>query len=390
MRSVSLSIEAQSTTEASSVYVHAPFCARRCVYCDFAVTIQKEGDVDGWVQGLQSELAYIEEEELFVLADQLDTLYVGGGTPSLLGPRAMLGLAKVIGSQRLTNQGLEWTAEANPESFSAEVAAEWGAVGVNRISLGAQTFDPAALRWMGRLHGAEGPLEAIEAARHGGIENVSLDLIFGLPLHIGRSWEDDLRRAIALDVPHISLYGLTVEPGTQLGQAVRKGREPSVDEDQYRMEFLMANEVLTASGYRHYEVSNFARPGFESRHNNAYWAGDPYLGLGNSAHSFAPPVRRWNLHSWEDYKAAVHTEASPEADREVLDEAAARLERVWLGLRTIDGIPRPDVGTAQDRLINDWVERCLAHRTEERFALTPEGWLVLDQLAVEYDMSYSG
>ena len=212
-----MSSAALSTTEASSVYVHAPFCARRCVYCDFAVTIQKEGDVDGWTQGLKSELAYIEAENLFVLADQLDTLYVGGGTPSLLGPRAMLELAQVIGSQRLADPALEWTSEANPESFSAEVAAEWAAVGVNRISLGAQTFDPGALRWMGRLHGAEGPLQAIEAARCGGIENVSIDLIFGLPFHIGRSWEDDLRRAIALDVPHISLYGLTVEPGTQLG-----------------------------------------------------------------------------------------------------------------------------------------------------------------------------
>lgn len=385
-----MSSAALSTTEASSVYVHAPFCARRCVYCDFAVTVQKEGDVDGWTQGLKSELAYIEAENLFVLADQLDTLYVGGGTPSLLGPRAMLELAQVIGSQRLADPALEWTSEANPESFSAEVAAEWAAVGVNRISLGAQTFDPGALRWMGRLHGAEGPLQAIEAARCGGIENVSIDLIFGLPFHIGRSWEDDLRRAIALDVPHISLYGLTVEPGTQLGRAVRKGQESAVDEDQYQIEFLLANEVLTASGYRHYEVSNFARPGFESRHNAVYWAGEPYLGLGNSAHSFAPPVRRWNLHSWEDYQAAVHAAASPEADREILDEAATRLERVWLGLRTIDGLAEPEAGTEQARLLNDWVERGLALRTEERFALTPEGWLLLDQLAVEYDMSYSG
>jgi len=388
--SVSVSCSSVSATEAFSVYVHAPFCARRCVYCDFAVTVRAEGGLDGWVQGLLSEIALIEEENLFVMADQLDTLYVGGGTPSLLGPKAMSKLARVIGSQRLTSQDLEWTAEANPESFSSQVAEEWRAVGVNRISLGAQTFDAAALKWMGRLHGAEGPLKAIEGARGCGIENVSIDLIFGLPIHIGRSWEDDLRRVIDLDVPHISLYGLTVEPGTHLGQEVRKGREPAVDEDQYRKEFLMAAEALTASGYRHYEVSNFARPGFESRHNAAYWSGDPYLGLGNSAHSFAPPVRRWNLHSWEHYQAAVGASKSPEADREVLDEAASRLERVWLDLRTIDGIPRPAAGTPQDRLARDWVERGLAAWVEDRCVLTPEGWLILDQLAVEYETSALG
>ena len=144
-------------------------------------------------------------------------------------------------------------------------------MGVNRISLGAQTFDAAALKWMGRLHGVEGPTKAIEAARGCGIENVSIDLIFGLPIHIGRSWEDDLRRVIDLDVPHISLYGLTVEPGTHLGKEVLKGREPAVDEDQYRKEFLMATEALTASGYRHYEVSNFARPGFESLYCLLVW-----------------------------------------------------------------------------------------------------------------------
>tara|TARA_A100001037_G_scaffold47506_1_gene39181 strand:- start:7593 stop:8675 length:1083 start_codon:yes stop_codon:yes gene_type:complete len=360
------------------------------VYCDFAVTVQAEGDLEGWVQGLRSEIALLEEENLFALADQLKTLYVGGGTPSLLGPKAMSKLAGVIGPQRLTSQDLEWTAEANPESFSSEVAEEWRAVGVNRISLGAQTFDPAALKWMGRLHGAEGPIKAIEGARACGIENVSIDLIFGLPTHIGRSWEDDLRRVIDLDVPHISLYGLTVELGTHLGQEVRKGREPAVDEDQYRKEFLMAAEALTASGYRHYEVSNFARPGFESQHNTAYWSGDPYLGLGNSAHSFAPPVRRWNLHSWEQYRVAVDASKSPEADREILDEAASRLERVWLDLRTIDGIPRPMEGTPQDRLARDWIERGLAAWVGDRCVLTPEGWLILDQLAVDYETSALG
>ena len=372
------------------MYVHAPFCARRCLYCDFAVTVRKTGDLEGWVRALAGELVYVQHEGLFALADHLRTLYVGGGTPSLLGPEAMHGLARVIGRDRVSHPELEWTAEANPESFTAEVADGWREAGVNRISLGAQSFDAGALRWMGRLHGADGPPAAVEIARGVGIDNVSVDLIFGLPSHLGRSWEDDLHRAVDLDVPHVSLYGLTVEAGTALGRAVLDRRETPVDDDRYREEFLMAAEVLVAAGYRHYEVSNFARPGFESRHNSTYWLGEPYLGLGNGAHSFAPPVRRWNLRAWEEYSAAAESLKNPEVEREVLDVAAVALERIWLGLRTDQGLVRPPVGTARAGLVDDWIERGLARQMKDRVCLTTEGWLLLDRLAVDYDAVASG
>jgi len=372
------------------VYVHAPFCARRCLYCDFAVTVRKTGDLEGWVRALAGELVYVQREGLFALSDHLRTLYVGGGTPSLLGPQAMQGLARVIGPDRLSDPELEWTAEANPESFTADVAEGWRAAGVNRISLGAQSFDAGALRWMGRLHGADGPPAAVEIARDVGIDNVSVDLIFGLPSHLGRSWEDDLHRAVDLDVPHISLYGLTVEAGTALGRAVKERRETPVDDDQYREEFLVAAEVLIAAGYRHYEVSNFARPGFESRHNATYWLGQPYLGLGNGAHSFAPPVRRWNLRAWEEYSLAARSSRNPEAEREVLDTAAVALERIWLGLRTDQGLVRPPEGTAVAGLVDDWIERGLARQMQDRVCLTTQGWLLLDRLAVDYDAVGSG
>lgn len=366
-----------------SIYVHAPFCARRCSYCDFAVSVRRIGDVDGWLDALAGEWRLVESEGLFAVAERLDTLYVGGGTPSLLGPAAMDGLAAIVGRDRLTGETLEWTAEANPESLTEEVVRGWAAAGVNRISLGAQTFDEGALRWMGRLHGPEGPGRAVAAARAAGIGNVSIDLIFGLPAGVGRSWIEDLERVLALDVPHVSLYGLSVEPGTALGRAVREGREPPVDEERYSEEFLVAADVLTAAGYVHYEVSNFAKPGAEARHNAAYWDGRPYLGLGNGAHSYAPPVRRWNARAWERYRELVAEGRSPEESRERVAGDAARLEEIWLGLRSRRGIPAPDEGSNQRIRVDGWIRRGLAEQDEGRVRLTVDGWLLLDELAVD-------
>lgn len=369
-------------TTVGSVYVHAPFCARRCTYCDFAVSVRKTGDVRAWLEALAAEWHLVEEEGLFRVADVLDTLYVGGGTPSLLGPTAMDGLAVIVGRERLEGEDLEWTAEANPESLTPGVARGWAAAGVNRISLGAQTFHDGALRWMGRLHGPDGPGRALDAARAAGIENVSIDLIFGLPEDVGRSWPDDLERVLALDVPHVSLYGLTVEAGTALGRAVREGREPPVDEERYREEFLVAAETLTSAGYVHYEVSNFARPGAEARHNAAYWDGSPYLGLGNGAHSYAPPVRRWNTRAWEHYRDEVSAGRSPEESRERVEGDDARLENVWVGLRSRTGIPAPATVSKLRGRVDGWIRRGLAVEDEGRIRLTTEGWLLLDELTV--------
>lgn len=355
------------------------------MYCDFAVTVRHTGDLPAWTQALAAEIEHVGDEGLFELAPELTSVYVGGGTPSLLGPGAMSGLAEVLGRDRLGTPELEWTAEANPESLTNEVARGWREAGVNRLSLGAQTFHEPALRWMGRLHGAEGAVSAVRAARAAGIDNLSVDLIFGLPSGVGRSWDDDLDRTLALDVPHVSLYGLTIEAGTPLGKAVREGREPPVDEELYREEFLRAAEVLCSAGYDHYEVSNFARPGAESRHNLVYWEGRPYLGLGNGAHSYAHPVRRWNVRSWERYSAVTSDGDSPEDGREVIDDEAWSLERTWLGLRTREGIAVPAPGTRARAVTDRWERAGLSATGGERLHLTTEGWLVLDQLVIELD-----
>lgn len=370
----------------ASVYVHAPFCVRRCSYCDFAVQVRRQGGPEEWLEALAGEVAALEEEGRFRVADQLETLYVGGGTPSLLGPRAMDGLVAVLGRSRLRGDGLEWTAEANPESLTRELAEAWRGAGVNRLSVGIQTFHDPALRWMGRRHGPEGGRRAVAAARSAGMENLSVDLIFGLPPHLRRDWRADLEAVLALEVPHVSLYGLTVEAGTALGRAVRAGREPPVDEARYEEEFLMAAQVFQEAGYDHYEVSNFARPGARSRHNAAYWDGRPYLGLGNGAHSYLHPLRRWNLRGWDAYREEARNRRLPLESEEHLDAAAHRLERVWLALRTDGGWPRSGAREeAVSALLERWTRRGLASPDGDAVRLLPRGWLLLDELALELD-----
>jgi len=371
-------------TPVSSVYVHAPFCARRCFYCDFAVTVRRTGDVDGWAEAIAGELE-LRRSAGVRLADRLDTLYVGGGTPSLLGASAMTRLRDLLGRERLAAPGLEWTAEANPESLTPEVAEAWRAAGVTRLSLGVQSFQAAPLRWMGRLHGAEGAVRAVEIARAAGFEQISVDLIFALPEGVERSWSEDLDQVLELGVPHVSLYGLTAEKGTGLGRGVDAGRVTMPDDDRYRAEYLEAHERLCAAGYRHYEVSNFARPGSESRHNAAYWDRSPYLGLGNGAHSFVAPIRWWNTHGWSDYAEALAEGRDPTDTVEPLDRAGDRLEAIWTGLRTSSGLAVEPWGDAGRQLAEEWAEAGLAEIDAGRVRLTVQGWLLLDSLALDFD-----
>lgn len=368
----------------ASVYIHAPFCARRCFYCDFAVTVDRAPDPAPWLEALRGEFALLEGSG-WAPAIPLETLYVGGGTPSLLGERAMAGIAALFGRERLGHPTLEWTVEANPESLTPAVVTGWREAGVNRLSLGVQSFQPEVLRWMGRLHGADGARRSVEMARDGGITNLSVDLIFGLPQRLGRQWSDDLEAVLALGLPHVSLYGLTAEGGTGLGRAVGEGRELLADPERYREEFLEASERLVAGGYEHYEVSNFALPGMRSRHNAVYWSGRPWIGMGNSAHAFRAPTRRWNLRDWAAYRSAVAEGRSPVDGEETLDAPAAQLERIWLELRMAEGLPAAGLSVRAAALVERWRREGWSMDDPERVRLTPEGWLLLDELTVELD-----
>lgn len=378
------SFDPQPDARPRSLYLHVPFCVRRCAYCDFAVQATREAPTDAWLDAVAAEMRLLAAERGWDAPLRLDTVYVGGGTPSMLRPEAMAEMRRRLEPYAVWDASAEWTCEANPESFTAETARGWRDAGVNRISLGAQTFHEPALRWMGRMHGVDGPARAMETARAAGFDNVSVDLIFGLPGRLGRDWGADLHHALLLEPEHVSLYGLTAEAAAPLGRWVAEGRETLADEDRYADEYLLAHERLRGAGFEHYEVSNFGRPGRRSRHNFAYWTGVPYAAVGPGAHAFYPPLRRWNVRSWDAYRTILLDEGRlPTDGEETVDAETAGLERAWLLLRTDAGWPLADAGEAELRLADTWTAQGWAAIADGVLRLTAEGWLLLDRLAVE-------
>ena len=365
------------------LYVHVPFCLRRCSYCDFAVQAVSHAPVTDWVRAIVGEYDLVAREQGWYEPVALKTLYIGGGTPSLIGGQGMHALIDELRVRLILNADCEWTSEANPETFTDEVALDWARAGVNRISLGAPTVDENVLRWRGRMHGADGPARAVAAARNAGIDNYSIDLIFALPSRFKRDWAADLERVLELNPNHVSLYGLTAEGGTPLGRWVAEGREVLASEDEYAEQYLLAARTLSDAGYVHYEVSNFAKPGCESRHNRAYWNGSAYLGLGPGAHSFLPPQRHWNTRDWNSYHERVTNGELPLDGSETIEFAEERLEHAWLGLRTQDGVPRAELNPQQAALTEEWSRRGWGEAHDQVFRLTAEGWLLLDRLSVE-------
>ena len=393
------------------LYAHVPFCARRCTYCDFAIAVRRVVPVDEYVGALDAELRLRWSGGGEGGGDWvLDTVYLGGGTPSRLGAD---GVARVIDSVRrvaILAPDAEVTIEANPEDVSFATARAWRDAGVNRISLGIQSFDDATLRWMHRVHDADRARRAVGELRDAGITNLSVDLIFALPDEVtGRSWESDVEQALSLDPPHVSLYGLTVEPHTPLGRARARGAVTEAGEDRYEHDFLTAHDMMSGAGLEHYEVSNFGRPGSHSRHNRAYWRLVPYAGLGPGAHELRVDddrmLRRWNDGVYVAWARALAEGRDPIAGEERLTPSNRIAEEVYLGLRTSDGLI---VREAERERATAWVAagwgtlgeiagesggafsgKHLGARSGDVSAtdfvlrLTPLGWLRLDALAAD-------
>ncbi len=367
------------------VYVHVPFCARRCSYCDFAIAIRRLVPVEEYVGALSTEIE-LRFGAPGAAAWELDTLYFGGGTPSRLGGAGMAAAIDAVLRHARLAPGAELTIEANPDDVEPEAVERWVAAGVNRLSLGAQSFSEAALDWMHRSHGSSRIGDAVRTARHGGIANISIDLIFALPTVLDRSWRDDLSRALELEPEHVSLYGLTVEPATPLGRWQARGEVEEAPEERYEEEFLLAHEMLAGAGFEHYEVSNFARPGRRSRHNSSYWSGVPYAGLGPAAHEFDGADRRWNVAPYAGWVARLEGGVDPMDDREELSEANRAAEAVYLGLRTVDGLR---LRSGEEALTASWVSAGWATLVEGVLRLTPIGWLRLDSLAAALTVARS-
>lgn len=359
------------------VYVHVPFCARRCSYCDFAIAVRREVPWQEYVDGVRRELTI----QLGGDRPALRTLYFGGGTPSRLGVDGVQALLAVMCEHCTWDDDAEVTLEANPEDISVESVRRWRAAGINRLSIGVQSFHNEVLHWMHRVHDADAAKRAVAAAREGGIHDHSIDLIFATPDNIVRSWTHDLEQAIALGADHVSLYGLTVEPHTPLGRWSARGDVHEAGEERYEHEFLEAHERLVQAGYEHYEVSNYARPGRRARHNSAYWLGVPYLGVGPSAHGYDGARRRWNESAYAAWLRQVNEGRDPRAGEEVLTQENRVAESVYLGLRTVDGL---QIDASERAHVSRWLDAGWANvHDTDHLTCTPMGWLRLDALAAD-------
>ncbi|MGQ0701974.1 MAG: radical SAM family heme chaperone HemW [Gemmatimonadales bacterium] len=359
------------------LYVHVPFCSRRCTYCDFAIAVRRRVPAEQYLAAVLQEWSGWQSHSLWDESPGLDTIYLGGGTPSLLPPPAVAGLLDRLRSDQPVSADAEITLEANPDDVGPAAAQTWRAAGINRVSLGAQSFSPNALRWMHRTHGAEQIERAVDVLRAAGFPNLSLDLIYGLPEDVPRNWPADLERALALQPEHLSLYGLTIEPGTTLSRWTLRGETRPASDERAAAEYLEAHHRLGEAGYAHYEVSNAARPGFGARHNSAYWARRPFVGIGPSAHSGFGITRQWNVREWEEYRRRAAAGEPLVAETEILAESQIALEELYLGLRTADGVPATRLPGA---LTSQWCESGWALPAGQRVRLTAEGWLRLDAL----------
>jgi oxygen-independent coproporphyrinogen-3 oxidase len=332
--------------------------------------------VGEYLDALDLELAAVVKHQT---PRQLETVYAGGGTPSRLGGDGVARMLQLVDSRASISSGAEVTIEANPDDITSGAVKAWLANGVNRLSIGAQTFDEAVLRSMHRTHDAPAIGRAVSIARDAGIANLSLDLILGVPASHNREWDADLAHAVALAPNHLSVYGLTVEPGTPLARWRDRGEMTEAPEETFEREFLHAHSFLVDAGFEHYEVSNYALPGERARHNSAYWTRVPFLGVGPSAHSFDGSGRWWNVSAYEAWRRRLMKGGSAVAAREQLTADSVDAEKIYLGLRTTSGV---ELNAAMRDTTLPWIDEGWAQvDSVGKLTLTALGWLRLDSLA---------
>jgi putative oxygen-independent coproporphyrinogen III oxidase len=367
------------------VYVHVPFCATRCGYCDFNTYTAAELDEGpagrtrvGYVAAALAELA-LARRVLGERAPAVETVFFGGGTPTLLAPRELAAILRAIDDAFGLAPGAEVNTEANPESVDPASLAALRAAGFTRVSLGMQSAAPHVLATLDRVHTPGRPAQAAREAREAGFAHVSLDLIYGTPGETDEDWRASLAAALAAEPDHLSAYALIVEPGTRLAAQVKRGAIGAPDDDALADRYELAELVLSEAGYGWYEVSNWARsPQDACRHNLGYWRGGDWWGIGPGAHSHVGGVRWWNVLHPSAYAARLAAGASPAAGRELLDTGTRRVERVMLELRLADGLPLDALDGAGRAAAAQAVEDGLATLAGERLRLTLRGRLLAD------------
>ena len=366
----------------AGLYIHIPFCESRCIYCGFYSTTLaqlKEQYVEAVCKEASNTLRFINAFGNF------STVYLGGGTPSQLSPALLHRLFEhlEIGDEANSKE-LEITMECNPDYLTDNYAAALRDLPVNRISMGAQTFSDDRLRFLHRRHTSRQVSEAVERLRHIGIDNISIDLMFGFPGETLCDWEADIQQALTLQVEHISAYSLMFEEGTPLYALREQGKVKEVDEELSLKMYETLIDRLTAAGYEHYEISNFARPGFHSRHNSSYWDGTPYIGLGAAAHSYDIDSRWWNISNVREYIRRVQHDESPIEETEVLNDETRYNDAVMTALRTREGLPLERLSESQRQYLlsqaRPHLERQLITMEDNHLRLTRQGLFVSDMV----------
>jgi len=376
----------------AGLYIHIPFCEKKCLYCDF-FSITDLSQSTSFLAALERELELAAHTDLV-----FDTLYIGGGTPSVLQARALENIIDAARRHFDICSDAEITIEVNPGTVTLEDLQSYRQCGINRLNIGIQSFQNENLEFLGRIHTKEQAFSSIDWARRAGFANIGLDLIYGLPAQDETRWLIDLDQAVRLSPAHLSCYLLTRESGTPLDTEVKAGRIQLPPDVHLGKLFQATRDYLTKHGYCHYEVSNFARRSdradspWRSKHNQKYWSFAPYIGLGPSAHSYLEPARHWNHRSIERYLRDIQQGKLPIAETEALTREQMIMEAIYLGFRTVQGI---DIAEFERRFAIDFLKTF--HRTIADFAkdgrlevtnghcrLTPEGMVLVDGIAAEF------
>jgi len=319
---------------AAGLYLHIPFCSSRCSYCDFATGLYKQELAERYVNALVAEIGASR-----YAGETVDTIYFGGGTPSLLTPAQLDLILTTVHDCFDIDPKSEVTLEINPGSVNDEKLHAFRGLGINRASFGAQTFDDAELAKLGRSHTSADTLNTFASLRRAGFENVSFDLIAGLPGQTLAGWQRNIEQALELGPEHLSFYLLEVHSGTPLAEHIQRGIQPEPDDDLAGVMYQWMLEAAAAAGYEHYEISNLSRPSFHSRHNVKYWTAEPYYGFGCSAHSYDGATRRWSNHrDVLEYVSAVENDGSPVVEEQQLSQLDVRAEALFLGMRLMHGV----------------------------------------------------
>lgn len=363
----------------AGIYIHIPFCRQACHYCNFhfSTSLRYKNEL------IAALLKEMELQQEYLSGEIIETIYIGGGTPSLCSLQELESIFSKILSLFKVSQNAEITLEANPDDISKDKLSDWKEAGINRLSIGIQSFFDEDLQWMNRAHTAQQAIDnLLLAIEH--FDNITIDLIYGTPELTNEKWKQNVERALAFNIPHLSCYALTVEPKTPLDKLIRQHKSPDISPDKQSEQFLLLMQWMTAAGYEHYEISNFAKPGFRSRHNSSYWQGKKYIGFGPSAHSFDGNTRWWNVANNNQYIESLHNGVIP-FEKEELTAIQKLNEYIMISLRTMEGLDLSKVSEAASYELRansiKYIENGLMKIENDYLKLTNEGKLLADGIA---------